>query len=164
MNFHVLTEPPTFIRYDFVAHPLGTLIVAATNVGICHVSFLTDTNTATNELQARFPSSRLQQDTLEHADFSRTEYNKELHVIGTNFQVKVWKQLCQIPLGVLVSYQDVARAIGRLKAVRAVGTAIAQNKIALLIPCHRVIRKSGELGNYRWGIERKKQLIAYERI
>ena len=81
---------------------------------------------------------------------------------GTNFQIKVWEALLRIPSGHVVSYQDVARAIGSPKAMRAVGSAVGKNSIAYLIPCHRVIRGAGGLGGYRWGMTRKKMMLAKE--
>ena len=81
---------------------------------------------------------------------------------GTNFQIKVWEALLRIPAGRFVSYQDLARAVGRPEAPRAVGAAVGRNPISLIIPCHRVILKSGVVHNYRWGVRRKKALLAYE--
>jgi AraC family transcriptional regulator, regulatory protein of adaptative response / methylated-DNA-[protein]-cysteine methyltransferase len=83
-------------------------------------------------------------------------------VKGTNFQIQVWRALLRIPFGGMTTYQSIAELIGRPTAVRAVGNAIGKNPIAYLIPCHRVIRESGELGGYRWGLERKTILLAWE--
>ena len=85
-----------------------------------------------------------------------------LLVRGTNFQVKVWRALLQIPVGSVATYEDIATAIGAPSAVRAVGTAIGRNPVAFLIPCHRVIRTTGALGGYRWGINRKRAMLAWE--
>jgi AraC family transcriptional regulator of adaptative response/methylated-DNA-[protein]-cysteine methyltransferase len=84
----------------------------------------------------------------------------DLH--GTNFQIKVWQALLRIPAGNVVSYTDLARGIGRPDAVRAVAGAVGKNPVAWLIPCHRVLRSSGELGGYRWGLTRKKIMLARE--
>jgi AraC family transcriptional regulator of adaptative response/methylated-DNA-[protein]-cysteine methyltransferase len=85
-----------------------------------------------------------------------------LLVRGTNFQVKVWRALLQIPVGSVATYEDIATAIGSPNAVRAVGTAIGRNPVAFLIPCHRVIRTTGALGGYRWGLPRKRAMLAWE--
>ena len=87
-----------------------------------------------------------------------------LHVKGTNFQLKVWRALLEIPVGTVTTYGALASAIGDPKASRAVGTAVGSNPVSYLIPCHRVIRASGELGGYAWGVERKKVMIFKERI
>jgi AraC family transcriptional regulator of adaptative response/methylated-DNA-[protein]-cysteine methyltransferase len=86
----------------------------------------------------------------------------KLFAMGTNFQIKVRESLMRIPWGGVVSYQDVARAIGQPKAARAIGSAVGANPIAMLIPCHRVILKSGAIHNYRWGVERKRAILAFE--
>ena len=83
-------------------------------------------------------------------------------VKGSNFQLKVWEALLRVPPGELVSYGELARAIGSSAAARAVGSAVGANPVAVLIPCHRVIRANGDLGDYRWGLERKAMLIAHE--
>jgi AraC family transcriptional regulator of adaptative response/methylated-DNA-[protein]-cysteine methyltransferase len=85
-----------------------------------------------------------------------------LYLKGTNFQIKVWQALLKIPAGTIVSYEDIARQIDMPKAVRAVANAVAHNPIAFLIPCHRVIRKTGAVGGYRWGSARKKAMLAWE--
>ena len=96
--------------------------------------------------------------------FPQTPMRGSLHLLlrGTNFQIKVWEALLRIPAGEVVSYRTLARMTGNPRAQRAVGTALAHNRIALLIPCHRVIRESGDVGQYRWGSERKSALLAYE--
>jgi AraC family transcriptional regulator, regulatory protein of adaptative response / methylated-DNA-[protein]-cysteine methyltransferase len=83
-------------------------------------------------------------------------------VKGTNFQIKVWEALLRIPSGACASYEDVALALGMPRAARAVGSAVGDNPVALLIPCHRVIRKTGALGDYRWGLPRKRAMLAWE--
>jgi AraC family transcriptional regulator of adaptative response/methylated-DNA-[protein]-cysteine methyltransferase len=85
-----------------------------------------------------------------------------LHLKGTNLQIKVWQALLKIPRGRLISYEAVARKIGRPEAVRAVANAVASNPVAFLIPCHRVIRKTGVIGDYRWGSARKKAILSWE--
>jgi len=94
--------------------------------------------------------------------FDKTDRRLRLHLRGTNFQIKVWEALLNIPTGTVTTYEHIAAQIGNPKAIRAVGTAVGHNPIAVLIPCHRVIRKSGEFGNYRYGVARKKALLAKE--
>ncbi len=88
---------------------------------------------------------------------------KNFNLVGTEFQIKVWQAALKIPSGKTVTYQDIANQIGHSKAHRAVANALAQNKIAYFVPCHRVIRKDGKLGGYKWGIERKIKLLDFEK-
>ena len=100
------------------------------------------------------------------AFFQGQQVNTErlsLHVTGSEFQIKVWQALLDIPLGHTATYTDIANTVGHSEAVRAVGTAIGSNPVAFLVPCHRVIRKSGELGGYRWGVSRKQAIIDWEK-
>jgi AraC family transcriptional regulator, regulatory protein of adaptative response / methylated-DNA-[protein]-cysteine methyltransferase len=94
--------------------------------------------------------------------FDKLNPTLKLHLRGTNFQIKVWEALLNIPTGALTSYEHIAASIGNPRAVRAVGSAVGDNPIAYLIPCHRVIRKSGEFGNYLYGSARKKAILARE--
>jgi AraC family transcriptional regulator of adaptative response/methylated-DNA-[protein]-cysteine methyltransferase len=94
----------------------------------------------------------------------KNDQPRPLHLFlsGTNFQIKVWEALLKIPAGAVASYEDIATRLGMPKASRAVGNAVAQNPIAYMIPCHRVVRKLGEFGNYRWGAARKKAILGWE--
>ncbi|MGH8459285.1 MAG: bifunctional transcriptional activator/DNA repair enzyme AdaA, partial [Nevskiales bacterium] len=159
------------IRHGLHDTPFGRCLLALTDKGICHLSFVEDDEkSALDELRGQWPGARLQADAagtraVALRIFSRTpEKGTPLHlwVRGTNFQVKVWEALLRIPAGGLVSYGDVAAALGAPQASRAVGSAVAQNHIAYLIPCHRVIRQSGVIGDYRWGAPRKKAILAWE--
>ncbi|MDX1520356.1 MAG: methylated-DNA--[protein]-cysteine S-methyltransferase, partial [Anaerolineae bacterium] len=96
------------------------------------------------------------------ADSNGTDQPLKLYLSGTNFQIKVWQALLQVPPGAAVSYGTVARLMGRPKAAQAIGQATAHNPISFLIPCHRVIRKVGEFGSYRWGTARKKAILGWE--
>ncbi|PIE44768.1 MAG: cysteine methyltransferase [Gammaproteobacteria bacterium] len=157
------------IDYEFSETPFGRVLLASTDKGICHINFDKADN-AINALQQLFPQARIKQ---QHSDWqqraarffqSPAVRNDKicLHLKGTPFQLKVWEALLHIPAGKLSSYGDVARAIAQPSASRAVGTAIGQNPVAFLIPCHRVIRSSGALGGYRWGLERKAAMIGWE--
>lgn len=158
------------INYSFAETPFGEIIVAATNKGICHMAFSENNVLAFEELQAIFPNAifnqkvdKFQQDALFifHNDWTNLNEIK-LHLKGTKFQLKVWEALLSIPYGNLSTYGEIAEAIQHPKASRAVGTAIGNNPIAYLIPCHRVIQKSGKFGGYHWNPTRKKAIIGWE--
>lgn len=158
------------INYSFAESPFGALIVASTQKGICCMAFEDDEQKALNNLKAKFPSAvfrrkldLLQQNALFifQNDWSRLHEIK-LHLKGTDFQLKVWESLLKIPMGKLSTYAGVAAQSGNPKAHRAVGTAIGNNPVAFLIPCHRVIRASGNFGGYMWGSVRKTVIIGWE--
>ncbi len=160
------------VRFSVTEVPLGWLMVAATDNGVCTIELDEDADAPRRRLQRRFPKATLVEDRGELrawvqqvSQFIRSPQHGialPLDIQGTAFQRRVWQALQDIPIGTTVSYQDVARAIGKPKAVRAVAQACANNKIALAIPCHRVVRSDGSLGGYRWGIERKRRLLALE--
>lgn len=158
------------INYSFAESPFGDVLVASTTKGICHMAFFEDHEKALATLQQRFPAAQyrqmtdlIQQNALNifTKDWNALDQVK-LHLKGTDFQLKVWETLLKIPQGALSSYGEVAGAIGKPKASRAVGTAIGSNPVAYLIPCHRVIRGSGTIGNYMWGENRKTAIIGWE--
>jgi AraC family transcriptional regulator of adaptative response/methylated-DNA-[protein]-cysteine methyltransferase len=159
------------IRYGRAPTPFGAALIAWTGRGICHVEFLDEGSgeTAAASLSRDWPAARLAQDAprarrLAAAIFLPAPSDAPLHLMlrGTNFQIKVWEALLRVAPGEAVSYSRLAQLAGAPKAQRAVGSAIARNRIAFLIPCHRVIRESGETGDYRWGPERKVALLAWE--
>lgn len=159
------------IRYGLHASPFGKCLVAVTERGICHLGFTqTSEGDAIDNLVADWKNARMIEDRKSTAPLiepifdlnARSKLNLDLR--GTNFQLKVWEALLQIPAGTVTTYEGIAERIGQPAASRAVGTAIGHNPIAFLIPCHRVIRKAGEFGNYRYGAPRKKALLAYESI
>jgi AraC family transcriptional regulator of adaptative response/methylated-DNA-[protein]-cysteine methyltransferase len=162
------------MRIDYGTHdsPFGTVFVAVTRRGICRVAFL-DNDNVQQELQyllENWPDAHLVKNhsvtgnAVEHIFSPKPDTDKPLSlpVSGTNFQVNVWKALLNIRPGQLATYSQVAQTMGMKKAARAVGSAIASNPIALLIPCHRVIRKNGQVGEYHWGTTRKHAMIAWE--
>ena len=158
------------INYSFAESPFGNILVAATEKGICHMAFADEASEALGVLQQKFPRARycpstdaLQENALSifTQDWSKPDKIK-LHLKGTDFQLKVWKTLLDIPQGQLTTYGNMAAKLQNPKASRAVGTAIGDNPIAFLIPCHRVIRSSGELGGYHWGLTRKAAIIGWE--
>ena len=159
------------IRYGLHASPFGKCLVAVTERGICHLGFVqTSEGDAIDNLVADWKNARMIEDKKHTAPLiepifdanSRGRLN--LHLRGTNFQLKVWEALLTIPSGVVTTYEGLAERIGQPTASRAVGTAVGHNPIAVLIPCHRVIRKVGDFGNYRYGAPRKKALLAYESL
>lgn len=159
------------IEYGFHATPFGTCLIGVTDRGICWLSFIgsdQDGRLALEEMKSFWHNSIFHEDPELTAVFVRkifdTPGKEKLHLFvkGTNFQVKVWEALLRIPAGTLTTYQDIARKVDNPKAMQAVGSAVGSNTIAYLVPCHRVIRKDGVLGDYRWSPERKKSMIGWE--
>ena len=158
------------IRYSFNPTTFGKILVASTAKGICHMAFVESEQEALENLCAEFPQATLQvgMDPMQVKALSIFRRNWQqpeevkLHLRGTEFQLKVWETLLKIPAGSLACYADVAKAIDRPGAARAVGTAIGQNPVAFLIPCHRVIQNSGSFGQYHWGATRKTAIIGWE--
>lgn len=158
------------INYSFAETPFGTILVASTPKGICHLAFADDETDALLQLQLRFPKASFHQmvDAIQqNALFIFTQdwnnlSNIKLHLKGTDFQLKVWEALLKVPMGNITTYADVASAIGNAKASRAVGTAVGDNPVAFLIPCHRVIRSTGVFGQYHWGSTRKTAMLGWE--
>jgi len=161
------------IRYSIVASPLGTLLVAATERGICKIALGDSAGALERDLRREFPAARITRDTgtlgswvetiLAHLAGHEPHLDLPLDIRATAFQQKVWNALRKIPYGSTRSYQAVARAIGNPSATRAVARACATNPVALVIPCHRVVRVDGQPGGYRWGAERKEALLKRER-
>lgn len=158
------------LRYRFEPTCFGPVLVASTGKGVCYMAFADDRDGALNELKRLFPNAGYieQPDEWQHRALSLFSTGHvangdiRLHLKGTPFQLKVWEMLLQIPDGRVSTYGDLAAGIGSPKACRAVGTAVGDNPVACLIPCHRVIRSTGELGGYRWGVSRKSVLLAWE--
>lgn len=160
------------IQYDVAESPFGDIFIAVTPRGICALSFVSDGNIEPSliGLKKHWPKAILEHrstatvKTVE-AIFTGDRTVKgplSLHVAGTNFQVAVWRALLQIDPGCINSYGQVAAAVGRPKASRAVGTAIGSNPVAFIIPCHRVLQQSGKIGGYLWGETRKHAIHAWE--
>lgn len=155
------------IEWGVTASPFGDCFIATTTKGVCRLHFLQDDmELQLQSLQKDWSDSVLTENpskiaALGQAIFSEGKYTP-LHIRGTNFQLKVWEALLKTHQGELLSYQQLAKSIGNEKASRAVGNAVAKNNIGYLIPCHRVIQQSGVIGNYRWGSNRKRGLIAWE--
>ena len=162
------------IRYAVSTCSVGEMLVAATERGVCAIHFGDDTNALIRQLQDRFPRADLQGDdtafqsavaqVVDFVEAPSSPFPLPLDVYGTAFQQKVWQALRDIPAGQTATYAEVAQKIGRPTAARAVAQACATNNLAVAIPCHRVVRSNGELSGYRWGVERKAQLLAREGV
>lgn len=159
------------IRYGLHNTPFGETLIGLTERGICHLSFVSSSEgDVIDTLVSTWPQAKMIEDynataPLIEPIFDLSQRRKKplhLHLRGTNFQLKVWEALLRIPPGTVTSYQDLAEQAGHPGASRAVGTALGRNPIAVLIPCHRVIRKLGGFGNYRYGVTRKKALLGWE--
>lgn len=163
------------LRYGFHPTPFGECLIAVTPRGICHLAFVEPVTRceALARLEHDWPLAQL----IPDQDATRAAAAKAfpppggsaqpslaLHVKGTNFQLKVWKALLEIPPGEVTTYGAIAKRIGDPNASRAVGAAVGANPVSYLIPCHRVIRASGELGGYAWGVDRKRVMLARETV
>jgi len=159
------------INYAFADTPFGKVIVASTHKGICHMAFVDNgEDEALQQLKQNYPNAaysqlvdRIQQNALFifTQDWRQLDEIK-LHLKGTDFQIKVWETLLKVPAGGLTTYSALAQKTGSPKASRAVGSAVGSNPVAFLIPCHRVIRSTGEIGQYHWGSTRKNAIIGWE--
>lgn len=159
------------LQAGFADGPFGKFFIAESPRGICHFSFLESESgkQKMTELQKEWPGARIQQDDKKAAQLARRIFSNrpeelalKTFVRGTAFQVRVWRALLQVQPGSVVSYGQLAKTIGYPAAARAVGSAVGQNSIAFLIPCHRVIRETGVIGQYRWGSIRKRAMLAWE--
>jgi AraC family transcriptional regulator of adaptative response/methylated-DNA-[protein]-cysteine methyltransferase len=161
------------IQYAVVGTPLGRMLVAATERGLCAVRFGETVSELERDLRTEFHAAELHRDDEAMREYvepllaairgEKTSIDLPLDVRATAFQKKVWDQLRHVPRGETRSYTDIAREIGSPAAARAVARACASNPVAVTVPCHRVIRGDGEIAGYRWGIERKKKLLENER-
>jgi len=164
MHYLIPASDPS---YSFQATPFGECCIAFSNDGICSLTFPEDRESGMMDLKRRFSETTFKQNDDKAARLVRQIFeegkNPTLNPIGTDFQLSIWNALQQIPAGETTTYVKIAEAIGRPKAVRAVGTAIGANPIGFLIPCHRVIRSDGSLGGFRWGLECKKAILEWEK-
>lgn len=159
------------INYSFAESPFGTILVASTTKGICYMAFADDSDgEALTELKSKFPNAHYTQflDTTQQNALSifSQDWSKlsdiKLHLKGTPFQLKVWETLLKVPVGGLTTYGSLAADLQNPNASRAVGSAVGDNPVAFLIPCHRVIRSTGETGQYHWGSQRKSAMLGWE--
>jgi AraC family transcriptional regulator of adaptative response/methylated-DNA-[protein]-cysteine methyltransferase len=160
------------IRFAVGECSLGSILVAASDLGICSIALGNDPNTLVRELQDRFPNAeliggdkqfeRMVARVVAFVENPSAGLELPLHVQGTAFQQRVWKALCEIPCGTTRTYSELAQKLGQPNAARAIAGACAANTLAVAIPCHRVVRTNGSLSGYRWGVERKEKLLHLE--
>jgi AraC family transcriptional regulator of adaptative response/methylated-DNA-[protein]-cysteine methyltransferase len=160
------------IQYGFHPTPFGECLLARTSRGICALAFVEPggSEQALKDLRLKWRQARLEENPAATAPTVAQIFQPQekragtlnLLLNGTNFQIKVWEALLRIPSGSVVTYEDIALSIGMPKAARAVSNAVASNPVAVLIPCHRVIRKDGDFGGYHYGMRRKKALLGWE--
>ena len=168
-------QPAECVRVSWIDTPIGPMIAGATDSGVCLLEF-TDRRMLEHQfdvLQRRFKAgiapgahrylTQLERELAEYFAGTRTSFDVPVHAPGSPFEERVWRALCEIPFGETRSYEDIARAVGSPRGVRAVGRANGLNRIAIVIPCHRVVNKSGELGGYGGGLWRKRRLLHLER-
>jgi len=154
------------ITYSLLDTPFGQVVVMKTSKGICGLEFIDAHEDPRARVQQRWPGATLIEgcapDLAEHLFTARPSQPIHLHLKGTNFQIQVWQALMSIAPGHLSTYKRIAQQVCSAKAARAVGGAVGANPVAVLIPCHRVIKESGMVEGYRWGSERKRALIGWE--
>ncbi|WP_417253843.1 methylated-DNA--[protein]-cysteine S-methyltransferase [Celeribacter sp.] len=155
------------ISYGWFDTPFGPSLAMATPCGLCAMAFASECSkqAAYDDLASRWPKAgfiHAPEQVRPYVEAAIGGGEMKLHLLGAPFQIKVWEALLAIPSGQVTTYSDIARRIGSPKAVRAVGTAVGRNPVSWLIPCHRVLRKTGALGGYHWGLPVKRALLAYE--
>ncbi|WP_319825558.1 bifunctional helix-turn-helix domain-containing protein/methylated-DNA--[protein]-cysteine S-methyltransferase [Thalassovita sp.] len=156
------------VRWGWFDSPFGLALVMGTEKGLCGLAFAAETGTehAMQDMLSRWPKADFVEDSMALKPLVDAVFDQKgetrLHMIGAPFQIKVWEALLRIPSGHVTTYSEIAQSIGSPKAVRAVGTAVGRNPVSWLIPCHRALRKSGELGGYHWGLPVKRALLAWE--
>jgi AraC family transcriptional regulator of adaptative response/methylated-DNA-[protein]-cysteine methyltransferase len=161
------------IRYGFHPSPFGIALVMMTARGLCGLAFADPgkERQALNDMRRRWPNARYVEDSANTADIAARIFQSDrwkpdtplrVVLIGTDFEVRVWDTLLRIPMGAFTTYSDIARTIDKPKAARAVGAAVGKNPVCFVVPCHRVIGKSGELTGYHWGLTRKRAMLGWE--
>jgi AraC family transcriptional regulator of adaptative response/methylated-DNA-[protein]-cysteine methyltransferase len=160
------------IYWGWFDSPFGLALVMGTEKGICGLALAAELGEdwAMQDLLARWPKATFVEDPMMLRPWVLTAFGAQdgaldkapLYLIGAPFQIKVWEALLRVPSGQVTTYSDIAATVGNPKAVRAVGTAVGRNPVSWLIPCHRALRKSGELGGYHWGLPVKRTMLAYE--
>ena len=161
------------ISYGFHPSVFGTALVMATDRGLCGLAFADagKERAALTDMRSRWPKAKYVEDSARTAPLTARIFDKKLWqperplrvvLIGTDFEVRVWETLLRIPMGRATTYSDIAGHVGRPAAARAVGAAVGKNPVCFVVPCHRVIGKSGELTGYHWGLTRKRAMLGWE--
>ncbi len=161
------------IYYGFHPSPFGLAVVLVTAHGLCGMGFCEEGGQimALNDLQRRWPNAQYTEDSAQTAPYAarifapdkwRDDQPLRITFIGSDFEIRVWESLLKIPMGCAVSYGDLAASIQKPKAARAVGAAVGRNPISFVVPCHRVIGKSGDITGYHWGLTRKRAILGWE--
>jgi AraC family transcriptional regulator of adaptative response/methylated-DNA-[protein]-cysteine methyltransferase len=161
------------VWYGFHPSPFGTALVMATDRGLAGLAFADagEERTALDDMRGRWPSASYVEDSARTAPLAQRIFDSKLWkkdrplrvvLIGTDFEVRVWETLLRIPMGRATTYSDIAGSIGAPKAARAVGAAVGKNPVSFVVPCHRVLGKSGDLTGYHWGITRKRAMLGWE--
>jgi AraC family transcriptional regulator of adaptative response/methylated-DNA-[protein]-cysteine methyltransferase len=161
------------VSYGFHPSPFGSALVMATERGLCGLAFADygEERAALDDMHSRWPRAKHAEDSARTAPIAARIFDKKLWrpdqplrvvLIGTDFEVRVWETLMRIPMGRATTYSNIAGSIGNPKASRAVGAAVGKNPISFVVPCHRVLGKSGELTGYHWGITRKRAMLGWE--
>jgi AraC family transcriptional regulator of adaptative response/methylated-DNA-[protein]-cysteine methyltransferase len=162
------------IRHGFSATPFGTALIATTTRGLCHLAFVEpgEEEASVSELQVSRPEARFEREDSHARAIAKRIWSPtagttaplKVAVAGTNFQLKVWQALIELGGRGRTTYTEVAEAVGHSDGMRAVGNAVGANPVAWLIPCHQVLRKSGALGGYHWGLDRKRAMLTWESL
>ena len=159
------------IYWGWFESPFGPALVMGTDKGLCGIGFAEEAGTeaAMQDLVNRWPGATYVEDVMRLRPWVLSAFGQDdgevpMFLIGAPFQIKVWEALLRVPSGMVTTYSEIAQSIGTPRAVRAVGTAVGRNPISWLIPCHRALRKSGGLGGYHWGLERKRMMLAREAL
>ena len=156
------------IEWDWFDSPFGEALAMGTERGLCGLAFAAEQgrDRTLADMRGRWPAAVYRQSRAHIAPWVEATFGQEaeikLHMIGAPFQIKVWEALLAVPSGHVTTYSEIAKRIGNAKAVRAVGTAVGRNPVSWLIPCHRALRRDGELGGYHWGLPLKRAMLAYE--
>ena len=159
------------IAYSFFDTLFGPCLIANTNKGVCAILFGENQEALVEDLYARYPKGVIhdevtdaQQQVASYLQGLDTHAKIKLHLQGSNFQLQVWEALLSIPEGAIASYGSIAHSLGQPKISRAVGKAVGENPIGYIIPCHRVLKATGEISGYRWGVSRKRMMLGYEAV